>query len=164
MNETNQEKTAFCEEILKNEASLYRLAYSLTGNDEDAADVLQETILSAYKNLHQLRNFEKFRPWVFRILTNTAYEYLRRKCPVADLENLEEVLPAPDSDPCETLSLRDAIDCLDPMNRSIITLFYYEELDTRSISRIVGMSEVNVRARLSRSRARLKEILTEDGT
>lgn len=158
---SEEEKDRFCEEIRALEASLYRLAYRLTENEEDAADVLQQTVLSAYENYANLRDPTKFKSWIFRILTNTAYGVLRRRCPTVDLEEYEEVLPAKNEDLCSKLSVRDAILELDPISRTVITLFYYEQADVRTIASVTGLSEVNVRARLSRARKRLRELLKD---
>lgn len=59
---------------------LYRSAFLILGNKEDAEDVLQETFLSIYKNINNLSSKEKLRPWIFTILKNSCYtRYKKRK-------------------------------------------------------------------------------------
>ena len=60
--------------------SLYRTALLILGSREEAEDVLQDTFLSIYKNINNLKEFNKLRPWIFSILKNSCYtRYKNRK-------------------------------------------------------------------------------------
>lgn len=58
---------------------LFRLAYRLTGNEEDAEDIVQETFLRAYRSLNQFDERAVFTSWLYRIATNHAFDILRMK-------------------------------------------------------------------------------------
>lgn len=68
----------FTQQVMTYEPSMYRLAMSILGNTEDAADAAQEAILIAYQKLHTLRQKESFRPWLMKILTNECYALLKK--------------------------------------------------------------------------------------
>src|SRR5271157_770125 len=71
--------TAFGELVRRYEAKIFRLAQHITGNREDAEDVLQETFLKAYEHLEQFQGNSKFYTWIVRIAVNQALMKLRRR-------------------------------------------------------------------------------------
>ena len=75
---------------------------------------------------------------------------------------MEEFLPAPDHDPTTSMALWQAVMALGDDIRAAVTLFYYEGLPIRDISQILGISEPAVKTRLSRGRARLRQLLKEE--
>ena len=62
----------FCEMVERNKLGLFRLAKSILRNDEDAGDAVAEAVCSAYANLASLRDSDKFKPWIMRILANES--------------------------------------------------------------------------------------------
>ena len=80
------EKEYFCECVRQSEGSMYTLAIGILKNEADAADVMQDAILKAYCNLDQLKDRNKFRPWILSIVHNTAIEYIRKRKDIVDLE------------------------------------------------------------------------------
>ena len=119
---------------------------------------MQEALCTAYEKLHTLKEAEKFRPWLLRIATNSAYDILRRRSRAVPLEDLE--LPASDKTE-EHLSLWTAVQQLPADYRAVVVLFYYEDLEVREISRILQVPEATVKTRLFRDRQRLKSLLAE---
>ena len=61
---------------------LYNVAYRYAGNRYDAEDLVQETVHTAYKKFHQLRDSRKFKRWMFAILRNHFLKWQRKKTPV----------------------------------------------------------------------------------
>lgn len=72
-------KDLFCDYILKYQTDLFRYAKSIVGNQADGEDAVSETILKAYEKIDQLRSKRKFKPWIFKILTNECYAILRKR-------------------------------------------------------------------------------------
>ena len=72
------DKDTFCEQIRLHEKAMYYLAFSLVQNEADAADVIGEAILRAYKNIDGLKSEKAFKPWLLKIIHNTAVEYIRK--------------------------------------------------------------------------------------
>ena len=89
-------KKWYTEQITACQASLYRLAVSLLRDEEDARDALQEALCAGYEKLGALRDPDKFRPWIIRILHNAAYDILRQRKPSV---SLSDIPPIPSSLP-----------------------------------------------------------------
>jgi RNA polymerase sigma factor (sigma-70 family) len=154
----------FSGQVVRCQTALFRTARTILKSDQDAEDAVQEAILSAYASLAALREPEKFKPWILRILTNKCYDVCRKSHPSVALSDVEEVIPASGTDCTERLSLWQAVEQLPPDFRTVITLFYYEDLNIRQIGGVLGLSQAAVKTRLHRGRERLKILLGEEGT
>lgn len=85
---------AFGTLIQQEQEYLYRMAFLYVRNEADALDVVQESILKAYKGLRSLREPEYFRTWLTKITINTAQDLLRKRSSAVPWEETEG-LPAP---------------------------------------------------------------------
>ena len=134
---------------------VYRLAYSQTRSGADADDVYQDVFLSYYQKRPQFESEEHCRAWLLRVTVNRARTLLtsawfRRTAPLAEVE-----LPfEPDEQ-----GLDEALRCLQPKDRTLLHLFYYEELSTREIAQLLRKKESTVRVQLTRARRKLAEIV-----
>lgn len=147
-----------------------RSAYLLTGSYCDSENVLQETFLKCYQHLRTLKKPERFRAWFFRILTRTAWEYCRkgsRECPMEHIwEACQGRLPQERSAleaACEAEERRElaaAIDRLPLKQKTVVVLYYYNELSVQEIAGICGVLPGTVKSRLYNARQRLQEMLT----
>ena len=162
MNGPVKTKAWFSSQVVRNQAAMFRLARSILPTDEDAEDAVQEAICSAYAKLDSLRDPERFRGWLLRILANQCYSECRKNRPTVDLSAVEDVLPAAGMDCTERMTLWQAVEQLPPDLRAAITLFYYEDCSIRQISGVLGLSQAAVKTRLHRGRVRLKQILNEE--
>lgn len=153
------DKAWFCDQILQCQSGLYRLAMCMLQNPHDAEDILQDTILTAYKKLYSLRDPSKFKPWIMKILSNLANEMLRKKKNVLSMHHIDEQLTSDEKDICTSLSLWDAVKSLDRSYQSVVVLFYYEDMTIKDISTVTGLSQAAVKTRLVRARHQLKKIL-----
>src|SRR5512147_2208015 len=91
------DEIAFEEIVKRFQARVFRLAFRLTGNESDAADVLQETFLRAYRGLRSFRGASRFGTWLYRIATNAALAHRRARAR-RPTESLEAFLPRFDGD------------------------------------------------------------------
>lgn len=147
----------FTQQIQDCQAGMYRLAMSILCSEEDAADAAQDAILIAYQKLSTLRDRSRFRPWLLRILTHQCYAILRQRKQVVPFDSLpEQEAPSPSSSSEE---LWQAVCDLSEQLRSVVVLYYYEGFSARETGEILGISEANVKTRLSRARKRLREQL-----
>ena len=73
------DRTAFDELVRRTYADTYTLAVRLTGNEEDARDVVQEAYLRAWKGIRRFRGDSAFPTWMYRITANTAYSVVKRR-------------------------------------------------------------------------------------
>lgn len=156
-------KEEFCENIRKYESSMYHLAYTIVRNDDDASEVISESIYRAYKNYDTLKNKRAFKTWILRIIHHTAVEMIRKN---AKLIPVEEVDKATTEDFQKQLTtkmvVKDAIESLKQPYRTVTFLYYYENLSISKIAHIMNSNRVAVKQQLSRSRKMLLEILKED--
>jgi len=148
-------------------ADTYTLAYRLTGNEEDARDVVQETYLRAYKGLKRFRGEAQFTTWLYRITANCASTHLgrRRKHRHDELdESVGLVDERAEHDPilrADASELREelkvALQDLPPKLRSVIVLRDIYDLPHEAIAEELGISETAAKVRLHRARKKLRE-------
>ena len=155
------DKESFCAQVIGCQETMFRTARAILRNDQDAEDAVQEAICAAFARRDSLRDAEKFKPWMLRILTNKCYDCCRRRRPTVDLDDVADYLPAGGPEPEEALTLWQAVLALPQELRAAVTLFYYDGLSIREIGAVLGISEAAVKTRLSRGRARLRLLLKE---
>ncbi len=146
--------------------AMYNVGYRITGNEEDAEDVLQESFISAFRNLDRYRGDAPFGSWLKRIVVNKAINCVKKKRPehlpdddrfdVAAPEEEEVYLPGLTVD-----RVKKAIDLLPDGYRSVLSLYLLEGYDHQEIAEIMGITESTSKSQLNRSKRRLKELLTE---
>lgn len=153
-------KEQFEKEIRTYTSNLYRIAYGILQNHEDAEDAVSETILKAYEKLHTLRRPECFRAWLMQIAANEAkkiYAGNKRRAPV---EDMERYLPAFED---EYHELWDLVMGLEVSYRETILLYFYERFSVAEIAKALRIPEGTVKSRLSRGKKRLREQLSDRG-
>jgi RNA polymerase sigma-70 factor (ECF subfamily) len=172
-----KDKQSFALLVNQNSDPIYRLALKMTGNPQDAEDVLQETFIKAFNHLKSFEGRSKISTWLYRIATNEALMLLRkRKDGLVDIdEGLEtddgEVVPIQIVDWCclpekELLSaesrefLREAAENLSDSNRAAFLLRDVEGLSTKEAAEALAISESALKVRLMRARMELREALS----
>ena len=171
------EKHVFHELIRPCERPIYFLLLSLLGNETEAEDVAQETVLKVYLNLHLFRGESQFRTWVLSIARNEGLGRLRKlgnrredSLEAATDEQSGDYTPAILTSwrevPTEALErkelgqiLRTAIAGLPEIYRNVVVLRDIEEMDGREAAGILNISEGAVKVRLHRGRALLQRAL-----
>lgn len=148
----------FCDRLREHWTSLYRLSRSITGSDADAQEAMAEAVYLAWERFGQLRQREKFRSWLLKITANEARQICRRRGRTVSFEELEAE-PAAPAQEAEDGSLWQAVQALPRDQREAVVLFYWEDLTTEEIARIVGAAPGTVRVRLSRAREQLRKRL-----
>jgi RNA polymerase sigma-70 factor (ECF subfamily) len=169
---------AFDELVNRHEKKIYRLGLNLTGNPEDAEDVLQEAFLKAFLHLQDFREDARFYTWLVRIAVNEGLMKLRKRradkaAPIEDSVDEEgDIMPREFADwkpnPEEQYAqaeieeiLRQAAQTLSPAFRTVFLLRDVEGLSTQETADVVGISEGAVKARLFRARLQLREELSK---
>lgn len=153
----------FCEKIRLYDDAMYALAFSILRNDQDTADAISESIMKAYCSISQLKNSNAFRPWLLKIVHNTCLEMIRNKHTTVSMDeqnDMEDVSSNPDIS--TRLVLREAVEQLGQPYRTVVYLFYYENLSILEISKITGGSVIAVRKQLSRARCMLQKSLNKE--
>ena len=118
--------------LLENYNRYYRLAYSYVNNDADAGDIVQNGAYKAIKNSASLKKEEYASTWLYRIMLNEIYRFLREK-PMVSLEETEE---RGREDSYENIDLKRALDAMPQADRTVIVLKYFEELTLAQIAEV----------------------------
>jgi RNA polymerase sigma-70 factor (ECF subfamily) len=168
-------RPAFDELVRRTYVDTYTLAVRLTGNEEDARDVVQEAYLRAWKGLKRFRGDAQFSTWMYRITANTSYTHMqkRKRQRTANLDDVEEPMDArlegqPDAMAESSAGLAElaaAVECLPETLRQIVILKDVYGLPHEAIAEELDISVAAAKVRLHRGRKKLREILDdlEDG-
>lgn len=154
-------KDVFCALVMQHQAAMYRTARSILKSDEDAQDAVQEAVCTAFRHREMLNQCDYAKAWLLRVVTNKCYDMLRKRSSTVDLTEVQEIVAAPEKDSLQSLDLWYAVLQLPDDLRTVVTLYYYEDLPIHQISQILKVSEGAIRSRLFRGRERLKKLLKE---
>lgn len=147
---------AFVDLMEKHKTGLYKVAKSYLSSEEDVADVMQETVLSVYEHIQELKSVSYFKTWMTRILINHCKDLLRQqKRYLVSGQLPENTQEAPESD----REFYRLVGELPEDYRAVFLLYYGEGFHTREIARILDMNENTVKSKLRRGRDRLKQVL-----
>ncbi len=151
--------------IEQHSALLYRYAYRLTGDADDAEDLVQQTFLLAHQRNHQLRDAGAARGWLISIVRNVFLKSLRHRQRGRSLDEVDEpcILDAALDASIQVEQLQQALLELAEEFRSPLVLYYFEEFSYQEIANQMGIPLGTVMSRLSRGKAYLKKRLTDDG-
>ena len=161
------DERAFGELVELTHRRVFSLALRLVGNRFDAEDVAQEAYLRMFRGLSGFREEAKFETWMYRIVTNSAINLLRRRGRQGELlsdDSMMETVVAPDA-PAEQTADRDelarSLDTLPAGQRAVVILKDVYGLSCREIGAELGIGEGAVKVRLHRARKRLKETIQQ---
>jgi RNA polymerase sigma factor (sigma-70 family) len=148
----------------------FTIAHRICGNVHDAEDVVQESFVKVYRNLHTFRSESKFSSWLYRIVYNTAITHSKSKLwlssdqerslmNVQEFSDLDTETQILDSERTETVS--NVLNCMPKGEALLLTLYYLEDNPVKEIARITGLNESNVKVKLFRARQSFKELYTK---
>ena len=144
------------EDFIKNNInSAYRFAFTYTNNQQDAEDVVSESIIKAINASGNLKDSSKVKTWFFRIVSNTAISYINRNKKVIPFDEITDDETYLDS--YNFSSLNDVIEKLSKEYLEIITLRYFEDMKLKDISEVIGVNENTVKTRLYKALKILKK-------
>lgn len=166
----NGDEKAYTELVRHHEEAVFRLAYLIMGDADEAKDVAQEAFIRAYQQLHRFDTTRPFRPWLLRITTNIArnrHRALGRY--VAALQRFFAItlLAFPNTETqtiqqWETEALWQAIRQLDTKDQEVIYLRFMLGLSVKETAEVLDIKVGTVKSRLSRALDRLKGIVLTD--
>jgi len=162
MQETTTHSSEEIDAILaKYKMLVYRLAFSKTGNRFDADDVFQEVFLRYIRSAPAFQSDEHAKAWFLKVTVNYTKKYFLSswKKRVVLMEDMDE-MRKPDSSESEMDSgVFEAVLKLPPKFRTVIHLFYYEDLSIEQISVALGARPATVRTWLTRARQQLRKTI-----
>ena len=148
---------------------IYRYCFRLAGNAADAEDLTQQTFAIACQHLGQLKDPGRVSGWLYRIARNSFLKSNRRKRPVvaSALEVDVDQVRDQQSNATEVEHLVDAeyvqaaLNQLDPPQRAVLMMFYFEELSYKEIASRLNVQLGTVMSRLSRAKEKLRGVLAQ---
>jgi RNA polymerase sigma factor (sigma-70 family) len=175
------DQKAYAELLQRYRESVFYMMLKMCGNKDDAEDLTIEAFGRAFKKLEQYTPDYAFSTWLFKIASNNAIDFLRKKKQKQTLsidtraENTEgadhsQNIQASTPDPEETYirkqkieSIRSLVDNLKPKYREMIDLFYFQELSHEEISKKLNLPIGTIKAQLFRARDLLFNALKGKG-
>ena len=138
---------------------VYRLSFARTGNTSDAEDLYQEVFLRYLTKAPLFVSEEHRKAWLLKVTVNCANRFhaMRGRRRTEPLNQALSV-PAPEGE-----GLWEELRRLPKRDRTILHLYYYEDLTTEEIAQILERNPATVRSQLLRARNRLKKLLLEEG-
>lgn len=149
--------------ITDHKDDFYRLAYSYVKNQEDALDIVQESIKKAFTSLNKIKDPNLMKSWFYKILVRTAIDLLRKqkRLTVADDETIE-FLSQGKEDIYRDMDLHRVLDELPIPYKTVITLRFFEDLKLEEISEILEENINTVKTRLYKGLKLLRITITEE--
>ncbi len=152
--------------VRKYQNKALNIVYSLIGQDRESEDIVQEAFLKMYHGLRFFNRRSQFSTWAYRIVVNTAYDFLRRRKSFITDDAVLEAVPASGDDPRMARQAREREESINaalarvPLKyRSAVVLKDIEGLSYAEISRVLGCSIGTVESRIWRARQFLKDEL-----
>ena len=140
---------------------LFAAAFQVCGNAADAEDAAQEALLRYHTSEKQFESEQHIRAWLLRVAINCA-KNVSRSFFRRNTVPLEDYMDSLEFDSGESREIFREVMNLPKTYRLVIHLYYYEDYSVAEIGRILGLTESNVKVRLSRGRQLLKKSLQEE--
>ena len=143
---------------------ILNMAYQMTGNLEDAKEICQEALIKVYKYLHRFHSEKNFKNWLFKILTNTAFDFIRKKRRHEHVLTEKKKLGVSNGYSPEkhflNQEIREKIEIclkyLTPKEKMVFLLRDQEGFSIKETAMVMGGTSMSVRTHLSRARRKLR--------
>lgn len=156
---------AFEKLVQKYQGEVRRFFLHQTLGDEMLSDDLaQETFIKVYTHISGFRNLANFKTWLFRIAYNVFYDYIRNRKTEVELEIPEvQGCTSAQQDTGINIDIYEALQLLNPPERTCITLSIMDDLPIAKVAAITGMPEGTVKSHISRGKEKLANYLRKNG-
>jgi RNA polymerase sigma-70 factor, ECF subfamily len=170
--EGNQD--AFRVLVERHSVRLFQLAFRMTGNEQDAEDIVQETFLRACKRLERFESRANFGTWLHRIAVNCSLDLLRKRqrqeqrkeerdpALVAEIDSVPSGTPTPDHQVFNAevqLRIASALDLLTPMERAAFVMRHFEERSIAEIGKVLELGDSAAKQAIFRAVQKMRRAL-----
>lgn len=145
--------------VKRNHKRLFMIALSYTKCHEDAEDILQNVFLKLWKHSETFNNSEHIDKWLTHVCVNECKNHI--KLPFKKNTTLD-AMELYTFDKPRDFDVFNALMSLPKKEYTVIVLFYYEDMSTKEIAKLLKTKEPTIKTRLRRARIKLKDILGED--
>lgn len=160
----NNEELAYQELVHEYSTKLLRIAFYIVKDKEMAEDVVQDSLISLYKNINSFRGDSQLSTWLIRIVINNSKRAVGAKRTI-DFSEIKEIFLRDNKPIPEDIiikkekeeDLREILISLPVKYKEVLILYYYEELKIKEISEILNISESGIKSRLKRGKEKIKE-------
>ena len=153
-------KKAFDQLLERYENQLFRTAYGILGNRDDALDAVQDTFWQCFKSISRLTNPEVFKSWITKILVNKCMDLIRKNKRMMVWEDFSQFPQTQvEKDKELNMDMTAAIGRLDEKYRLILSLRYFLDLSINDIAQILDCPEGTVKSRLNYALIKLRKEL-----
>ena len=174
------DETAFRALVERHSRAVFRVAFRMTGNEQDAEDVVQETFLKAYRNLGRFEERARFASWLHRIAANCAYDVLRarkrlddpiddRRVAEDDDEGLVTETPSADPTPDRLVfsgevrrKVSVAMARMSAVEKSAFALRHFEGCSIEEIGRALELDQSATKHSIFRAVRKVRDVLSGD--
>lgn len=149
----NKDPDAFIQLMELNMQSMYKVAIAYLKNEDDAADAIQDTILTCYEKIDTLKKTRFFKTWLIRILINKCNGIRKKQQSHTNLEQITEAAVWEEN--YTNVEWNELLLSIEEKYRIVLYLYYVEGFKIREIGEILEMNENSIRTRLSRGRKKM---------
>ena len=155
------EKDALSEIFLRHKSKMKSVAYRITKNDQDAEDVVQNSMISIMKSAHKFRGESAVTTWIYKIVSNAAIDKLRALKSVQSLENLNEFIvnESQISQKDFSLDLLNALNSLPINQREVVFLIDFEGFTIKDAAKKLKCAPGTIKSRCHRAHEKLAKQL-----
>jgi RNA polymerase sigma-70 factor (ECF subfamily) len=159
----SDERDAFFEQLFAQyQEPILNYLYRMVGNRQRAEELAQDAFVKAYRALDRLPDDANHRAWLYRIATNCAYDYLRRRrlikwLPLLDNDRPDGAERTPEGLVADRDAVQAALEQLTPEYRVPLILYSVEGYSTEQIATMLDLSRSAVKTRLFRARKRFRD-------
>lgn len=147
--------------ILEYQDVLYRIAKARLRCEDDICDVVQNTLISAYRSLDTLKNEKYFKTWLIKILINKCNSfYIKSRSDNVSFDVVEDIAT---EDFSNKFNIDYLINSLSSDEQTILTLYYVEGYSEREVSKILSMNYATVRTKIRRAKEKIALKLGKEG-
>lgn len=162
----NGDKDAFRYFIREYKDIAFNLAISIVKDPHITEEVIQDAFIKAYNGLGGFKGRSRFSTWLYRIVVNEAYGYVRKNKNNISLDQIDSKASILIAEDCvenpKMILVRKALRIMDTKEALVLNLFYLEEKSIKEIKSITGWSISNTKVILHRARKNLKKLLNEN--
>ena len=164
--EKKGDKESFTRLVLLVKNELYHVAKARLNNEEDVCDAIQETTITAYKNIKELKDSRYFKTWIIRILINESNLIYKKnkKINIISFEEIENTkkINSPGMENVDIiLDFNFICNQLKKEDRTIIILYYMDRFTDKEIGKILNLKENTVKTKRTRAMQKIKDIIEE---
>jgi len=168
----NGDASAFAYLVDTYKNMVFSLAYKMTKNKEEAEEVSQDTFIKAFKNLSNFKGDSKFSTWLYRICYHTTLDAIKKnkknnytfeinEVTYNQIQSVETILQGIERKE-RSVIMDKCLMKLPDEERSILWMFYYDELSLKEIIEVTNLSEANLKVKLHRARKKLLTIVEKN--